>query len=239
MRLLLANPNTTAAVTALVAARACEVASPGTEIVPVTATFGPRIIGGRAELAIAEHAALDVIAREAAGCDAVVVAASTDSGARAAREMLAIPVIGLTEASLHAACLIGGTFATITLSARSNAILREQIAASGLAARCLSMRAVDATPQDLLANPDAVAGKIAEIARGLEADAIVLVGAVMASVAARIKASVPVLEGVACAVLLAEALARLPYRRAGGYAAPGRETIGLDAALAARLKGSA
>ncbi len=240
MRLLLANPNTTQAVTDLVAARARDVAAPGTDIIAVTARFGARVIGTRAELAVAEHAALDLMAREAGGCDAVVVAASTDSGVRAAREMLPVPVVGLTEAALHTACLIGGTFATITLSRRSNAMLRDQMTTYGLASRCLAMRAADATPQDVLANPGVVADRIAEIARGLDAEVIVLIGAVMAGIAANIDAPVPVLEGVSCAVALAEALVRLrlPNVRAGRYAAPdSRETIGLDPALAARLNG--
>ena len=57
---------------------------------------------------------------------------------------------------------------------------------------------------------------------------------------ARIQARVPVpvIEGVSCAVALAEALVRLhlPKAQAGGYAAlPGRATVGLDGALARRL----
>jgi allantoin racemase len=244
MRLLLANPNTTEGVTDLAAARARAVASPDTEIVAVTARFGGRVIGTRAEMAIAEHAAIDLIAREVAGCDAVVVAASTDSGVLAARELLAVPVLGLTAASLHVASLIGGRFATVTLSARSNATLRDQVAASGLESRCVAMRYVAATPQDFLAEPERVIGAIAACASGLVdegADAVVLIGAVMAGVAASVDCGVPVLEGVSCAVTLAEALVRLrlPKARAGGYATPSaRDTVGLDPALAARLKGS-
>ena len=59
MRILLANPNTTQAVTDMIAARAREAAAPGTEIVPATARFGARVIGTRAEMAIAEHAGID------------------------------------------------------------------------------------------------------------------------------------------------------------------------------------
>jgi Asp/Glu/hydantoin racemase len=58
MRLLLLNANTTEAVTEKIAAEARRVALPGTEILPVTGRFGGRIVGTRAEIAIAEHAAL-------------------------------------------------------------------------------------------------------------------------------------------------------------------------------------
>ena len=107
MRLLLANPNTTQSVTDTIAAAARAAAAAGTEIVPATARFGGRVIGTRTEMAIAEHAALDLLARE----------------------MLAIPVLGLTESALHVACLTGGRFGTITISRRSAWPLREMVAA--------------------------------------------------------------------------------------------------------------
>ncbi len=243
MRLLLANPNTSQAVTDMAAAAARAAAGDGTEIRPATACFGARVIGSRAELAVAEHASLDLIASEAAGCDAVIVAASTDSGLRAAREMLAVPVLGLTESALHVACLTGGRFATVTLSRRSGHLLREMIDGYGFAARCCAQHVVDATPMQLLERPDEVAEMIAAAAAAtVDADVIVLVGAVMAAMPARIQARVPVpvVEGVSCAVALAEALVRLrlPKATAGSYAAlPARATVGLGEALAERLQG--
>jgi allantoin racemase len=73
-------------------------------------------------------------------------------------------------------------------------------------------------------------------------DVVVLIGAVMARMVARVQPHlpVPVLEGVSCAVMLAEALVRLklPKPHAGGHAAlPKREVVGLDPALAARFGG--
>jgi len=246
VRLLLANPNTTAAVTDAIAGAARAAAAPGTEIVPATARFGARVIGTRAEMAIAEHAALDLLAREADGCDAVIIGASVDSGLRAAREMLAVPVLGLTESALHVACLTGGRFGTVTLSSRSAYPLREMMEGYGLASRCGGMRAADASPLDLLAAPERVADLILAEAERMIADdmvdVIVLIGAVMAAMPARVqpRLPVPVIEGVRCAVALAESLVRLalPKPSVGGYAAlPKRDVTGVDAALAARFAG--
>lgn len=241
MRLLLANPNTTQAITDLVAGAARRAAPAGTEIHAVTARFGAAVIGTRAELAVAEHAILDLLAREAPGHDAIVVAASTDSGVRAAREIFSVPVLGLTESALHVACLRAARFATVTLSARSAAMLRDQIEVSGLSARCVAQNFAEATPQALLRDPDAVAALLAsEIVRAVAAGAecVVLIGAVMADMVSRLQPGVPVplLEGVSCAVALAGALAGL--RPPGGLAVPtGRATTGLDPALAGRLLG--
>jgi len=248
MRILLANPNTTQAVTDTIAAAARAAASPGTEIVAATARFGPRIIGTRAEMAIAEHASLETLARESAGCDAAIIGASVDSGLRAAREMFAFPVLGLTESALHVACLAGARFGAVTLSRRSAYPLREMIEGYGLLSRCGGVRAADATPRDLLAAPDKVADLIVAEARVLieqdMVDVVVLIGAVMAGMVPRTQPHlpVPVVEGVSSAVALAEAMARLrlPKAHAGSCAIlPKREVIGVDPALAARFAGTA
>jgi allantoin racemase len=246
MRILLANPNTTQAVTDMIAAAARAAASPGTEIVPATARFGPRIIGTRAEMAIAEHGVLDLMARESTGCDAAIIGASVDSGLRAAREMFAFPVLGLTESALHIACLAGGRFGTVTLSHRSAYPLREMVEGYGLLSRCGGVRAADASPHDLLAASDRVADLIVAEARVLieqqGVDVVVLIGAVMAQMVPRVQPHlpVPVVEGVSSAVALAEAMVRLklPKAHAGSYATlPKRDLVGVDPALAARFSG--
>lgn len=242
MRLLLANPNTTQAVTDMVARRAQACAGPDIQIRAVTSRFGAAVIGTRAELAVAEHAALDLLAREARDCDAAIIAASTDSGLRAARSLLPIPVLGLTESALHVACLTASRFGAITLSRASAATLRDLIALYGLESRCAALHFADATPQHLLADPAPVLKLIAaEIDRAADAGAecVILVGAVMADAPARLQPSspVPLVEGVSCAVALARALAglRLP-RPTGAFATPaGRVTTGLDPALAGLL----
>lgn len=243
MRLLLANPNTSQDITDAIAAAARAAAGRDTEIKPVTARFGARVIATRTEMAVAEHAAIDLLAAEAAGCDAAIIGASLDSGLRAAREMLPIPVLGLTESALHIACLVGISFGAITSSGRSAALLREMIASYGLAGRCAGIAALESTAPAILTDPAGAQAAIAVQARALAgqgADAIVLIGAVMAGMPARVQAQVdvPVLEGVSCAVLLAEGLVRLglPKPRAGSFAAlPSRVQVGLSPALAARF----
>ena len=248
MRLLLVNPNTTVAVTERIAAAARGVAGPGTEIVTATAAFGAEVIGTRTEMAVAEHACVSMLAGHAAGCDGVIIGASLDSGVRAGREMLSVPVIGITEAALHAACLLGGRFGLITLSARSAAVTREMVEGYGLLGRMAGLRWLRSAPADLLrdpggAVPDLVAAAGALVAEEL-AEVIMLVGAVMGGMPARMQASVPVpvLEGVSCAVGVMEGLVRLgaPKARAGSFAGVGvRRLSGVDAGIMARFAGPA
>src|SRR5581483_6821626 len=135
MRILVLNANTTSFVTETAANEAKRVASPGTEIVPATGDFGAAIVGTRAEHAIAEHAAVVLAARHAPGCDAVVIAVSYDTALKPLREMLDIPVVGMTEAALLAAGMVGGPIGLISFGKRVWPVYRELIAAYGLGDR--------------------------------------------------------------------------------------------------------
>src|SRR3712207_3329710 len=100
MRILLINGNTTPFVTETAAAEARRSCRADTEITAVTATFGAAIIATRVEHAIAEHAMVELAARHAGESEAVLVAVSYDTGLRALRELLPVPVVGMTEAAL-------------------------------------------------------------------------------------------------------------------------------------------
>lgn len=114
MRILLINPNTTAGVTALVAAHVTAIAGDAASFVPVTGRFGARYISSRASAAIAGHAALDALAIHGGGCDAVFLACFGDPGLLALRELAEVPVVGMAEASCLAACEGGRRFAIVT-----------------------------------------------------------------------------------------------------------------------------
>jgi allantoin racemase len=244
MRILLANPNTSTGITDGMAAAARAVASPGTEIKPVTAGFGAKVIGSRMEMVIGDYASLDLVAREGMDCDAVVIAAAIDSGLRAVKQMMPCPVLGLTEAAIHAASLMGGNFGLVVSSARTGTVMREMVAGYGLSSRLAGVRPIGIEPADLYANPEAALERLAGAANTLVeqdgAESVVLIGAVMAGLPPRLQSRVPVpvLEGVACAVPLAEAMVRIGAgkARAGSFAAPqGRVVSGLSPELTARF----
>jgi allantoin racemase len=242
MRILLVNPNTTAAVTQVCAAEARAVAAPGTDIVPLTGEFGAEIITFRAENVVAGHALLALLARHAPTADAVLLAVSYDTALMAAREMLSIPVVGMTEAAIAAAHLVGAHFGLVTFG--STGMYRELVAVHGFAPRFAGLRSIETDAGDALDDASAVEQRVVAavtaLARDDSADAVVLSGAAMAGFARRIKDSVPVpvLDGIACGVPLCEMLVRLQLRapRIGAMVPPaGRRTSGLDPALAALL----
>jgi allantoin racemase len=153
MRLLIANANTTEAITRLCAEAARAAAGPGTEIIPATPRFGPAVIASRAENIIAGHALLSLLAEHAGQVDAVVLAVSHDTALEAARQVMPCPVVGMTEAACFMACLVGGRFGLVTFGGTET--YRERIAQHGLSGRCASLLGLDATPQEAVADPRA------------------------------------------------------------------------------------
>lgn len=243
MRLLVANANTTAAITEACAAAARAAAAPGTEIIPATPRFGPAVISSRAENAIAAHAMLDLLADHAGAVDAVLLAVSHDTALDAARQLMPCPVVGMTEAACLTACMVGGRFGIITFGGTE--MYREQMARYGLESRLAEIIGVNATPPEAVADPDSVGTKVLAATKALAAEganSVVLAGAALAGFDDRLQAAapLPLLDGMACGVRMAEMLValRLPKPMAGSYAAPaGRAALGLSPALAALLKG--
>ncbi|WP_149539619.1 aspartate/glutamate racemase family protein [Siccirubricoccus phaeus] len=243
MKLLVANANTTEAITELCAAAARGAAAPGTEIIPATPRFGPAVIATRAEDIVAGHALLELLAEHAGKVDGVLLAVSHDTALEAARQALPCPVVGMTEAACFAACLLGGRFGLITFG--STETYRERIARHGLSTRLAGLLAVAATPQEAVRDPEGVGRKLQAglgtlVAQG--ADAVVLGGAALAGMAPKLQPEcpVPLLDGIACGVGLLEMLVRLklPKPKAGSFAlAQGREVAGVAPTLAKLLRG--
>jgi allantoin racemase len=244
MRILVANANTTMAITELCAASARAAAAPGTQIIPATPGFGPVAISTRAENVVAGHAILDLLARHAGQVDGVLLAVSLDSGLDGARQMMPCPVVGMTEAACLTACLLGGRFGLATLG--NPAPFRDLVEGRhGLAARLAGCVGLGVTPLEALDEPGRAEAELEAAIDGLVgqgADAVVIAGAALAGMAPRLqpRAPVPLLDGIACGVKLLEGLAalRLPKPGVGSYAeSKGRMTVGLDGALARLLRG--
>src|SRR5688572_24487567 len=79
MRLLLINANTTQAITDRCAAAARRAAAADTEVVGVTATHGPRVIGTAAENEATQATVLELLAEHGGDCDAALIAVSFDT----------------------------------------------------------------------------------------------------------------------------------------------------------------
>ncbi len=241
-RILVLNPNVTEAITSTMVEEARRVAAADTEIVPATARFGTLYIENRVEAAIAGHAVLDALAEQAPGCDAAIVAAFGDPGVFAAKEMLDIPVIGISEAAFLTAYTLGRRYAIVCLTPRLGVWYRECAEEHGLDGRLVAVRPLDVPPSDITAAKEQTGRKLVEACHEVidrhGAEVVIMGGGPIAGLARTVahEIPVPVLDGVSCAVRLAEALVALAPRPAarGSFARPpAKPSQGLAPALQA------
>lgn len=247
MKLLLINPNTSQSVSDLIEAEARRAAAPGTELRVLTAPLGVAYIETRFEALIGAYAAATLAAEHWREHDAIVVAAFGDPGLAGLREALDIPVVGLTEAALMSACMLGQRFSIIAISARIQAWYRETVQANGLLERLASIRSLDQPLRDIATVQEDHAERLQALCRSAVeddgADVIIIAGAPLAGLARTIRQRipVPVVDGVSSAVNHAQSLVSLapvPARRGSFAPPPVKPNQGLSEALARLLAGS-
>lgn len=229
MQIRVVNPNTTAAMTAAIGRAARAAAAPGTTIVAVQPGFGaPSIEGHHDEAWAAAGVTEQVRLGEAAGADAHVIACFGDPGLHAAREIATGPVIGIAEAAFHMAALLATGFSVVTTLTRTCVIAEHLVVQYGFERRCRGIHGTDIAVLELDDPASCAHERILACAeQALERDrsgAIVLGCAGMADLCATLqrRLGVPVIDGVAAGVKLAEGLVGLGLRtsKRGDYAAP-------------------
>jgi Asp/Glu/hydantoin racemase len=244
LRILILNPNTTEAVTTLMVEAGRAVAASGTELVPMTATRGFPYISSRAEAQIGGAIALDMLAEAHASVDAAIVAAFGDPGLLGARETFDIPVVGVSEAAMLTACMLGQRFTIVTFSAVMCGWYRDCVEMHGLASRCAGIVALDGSFNSLAEvqndNQDQLVALADRTVRETGADAMIFAGAPLAGLATKVadRIPVPIVDPVAAAVKQAEALVTLGSRKAivGSFRRPpAKASVGLSAPLAMHM----
>lgn len=246
MRLLIVNPNTSEGVTEVIAREAQRVASPGTEVIAATARFGVSYIETQAEAVVAAHATLEALAEHAAGCDTAIIAAFADPGLEAARAMLDIPVVGIAQAAMTTASLLGNRFSLVSISRRMIPLFHACVERNGMASRLASMRMVEGPVRDVAAAGVELETPLVDLCRRAVdedgADVVILAGGPLAGLADQVagRIAAPVVDGVASAVRLAEGLAAGYGGRRRVLERPHTEKTftGISSALAAILGGA-
>lgn len=215
-RLAIVNPNTTSAMTDRVVAAAAPFARPDTTLLAITPTSGVPSIESHVDEV---HGAVSVLTEverlellpDVERPHAYVIACFGDTGLPGAREAARGPVVGMTEAALVTATQLAHRFTVITMPERTREQSDRVVRTLGLGHRVV-VRAVDepvaAVEDSSLHLLDLF---VAEGRRALEedhAEAIVLGCAGLADLVEPLGQAlgVPVIDGVAAAVSLAEGL---------------------------------
>ncbi|MBL6076969.1 aspartate/glutamate racemase family protein [Belnapia sp. T18] len=233
-RILIVNSNTTESVTERIATAARAVAPLGTGIEAVSAPFGLPLIVTRADWLLAGPATVAALAARRGQYDAAIIACFGDPGLDAAKELLDVPVIGISEAAFHAAAMLGRRFGVVSFTAALRPMFEDCLDHHGLRSRCCGFRMGPPFAGD--------PGRVAEERRDLlldlcrqaveqdGAEVLILAGGPLAGLAPALQphVTVPLVDGTQAATRLAVALAGLAPL--GGRRRP-RALAGYDAAL--------
>lgn len=229
MKIKIINPNTTWSMTQKIGESARALANPDTELVTVSPRMGPVSIESHYDEALAVPGVLaEIMAGERDGFDAYVIACFGDPGLKAARELARGPVIGIAEAAMHAASFIGAKFTVVTTLERTVGQAWHLAETYGLARHCAKVRACELPVLELEVPGSKARERIIDECRRALAedgcDVIVLGCAGMSDLCQDIERhiGIPVVDGVAAAVTLAEALVKMRLRTSkhGEFAAP-------------------
>jgi len=236
-RILVVNPNTSPEVTAAYMATARAVVPQGVILTGATGRFGARIVSTPAENVVAGHSALDLVAEHAEGQDSVILAISFDTALDALRSVLSIPVVGISEAALRAATAPGWPVGVVFFGEVSRGLYEQVLARNGIVP--VGMEAVEvAGAADYLSPEEKDAAVLDACLRlqGQGAGAIVILGAAIVGMAARLapKLSLPVHDGIEA--VHACLSGRMPAARGHGHRPLG-ENVGLSPALGRLLRG--
>lgn len=142
-----------------------------------------------------------------------------EHGREGARELVNVPVVDITEAAAHLACLLGRRYGVVTTLERSRGQIEDSLYAAGVAQNCAAVVGTGLGVLDLgdVQRTQEAFVTAAERAREAGAEVLVLGCAGMTGLQRAVgeKLDLPVVDGVAAAVKLAESLVSWASGRAG------------------------
>lgn len=216
MKLKAINPNTTQAMTENIGRVADRYTADSTEVVAVSPTRGPESIESYYDDYLAVPGLLEEILNdETEEFDAFIVACWGDPGIEACREVTDRPVVGIAEASMYVANMLGARFSVATILPRAKDFIEAAVVKTGLESKCASVRCTDLTVVETETARDATVEGLLEVSRlAIEedgAEAICLGCAGMGGLDEALEAElpVPVVDSVGAAATLAESLVTL------------------------------
>lgn len=138
-QLLVVNPNTSRTMTERIASTAESVAGPDTEIDTIRPERGPESLESFYEYHLAAVAVLEVVQERATEYDGVVLACYGDPGLYPLKEVLDVPVIGVAEASMATATMLGHRFSILVALKRAVPMMENLVQWYGLSDRLASV----------------------------------------------------------------------------------------------------
>lgn len=218
IRIKIINGNTFSLMTEEINHSAQRVRSPQTEIVTTQPRSGPQSIESYYDEYLAIPGILEEIILSKSDFDAFILACWGDPGIEAAREVTPYPVIGIAEASMYVANMLAARWGVVTTQHRTLDMIEKTIHKTGFSHRCVSIKTtgipVVETETARQATVDALETTAREAIAQDRIEAVCLGCAGMAGLDEELehRLGIPVIDAVAAAVKLAEAIVGLKKR---------------------------
>lgn len=234
MRILFINPNTSEEFTQRIQQIVSQYALPTTTAVARNPTSGPRSIEGVYDELLSSLGTLELALAEQEQFDAFVIACYSDHPTiYALREVTTKPVLGIAEASMYVACMMGYQFSVVTTNEEWEPLLWDAVRHYGLEKRCASVRSTRMPVLALESSPEETYQMILKASRKAisddDAEVICLGCAGMAGLDKRLQQDlgVPVVDGVVSALKLLEGILEygLTTSKQRAYARPGAKPL--------------
>lgn len=218
MKILIINPNSSAEMTAGIRRAAEDFAGDDFSVLCLPTPGAPEFIESYEDQVKAVPGMIGLLRAHEKDCDAFVNACHCDPQLDVLKEITAKPVVGIGEASMKIASMLGHRFSVLSASVRSIPNKEALIRAYHLEGSLASVRAI---PGDWRSE-DNILAAAREAVREDGAEVIVLGCAGLAGLDKRLaeRLGAPVLDGVVCALIIASGLARygMGISKIGRYA---------------------
>jgi allantoin racemase len=244
MKILVANPNTSDVVLDVILASARRRAASGTQISGLSAPRGTRNIDcAYGDYMSAPHM-IEAVRRRVSEDrpDAVVLAGFGNVGIHALKEIMDVPVVSISEASMAMACLLGHRFSTLTMLDQFIPYQQDLVRLYGFEAKCASVRSIDINVERAAVDRErTLADLTAQVTRIVSEDRSEVVILACAGLcgydeALSLQAGVPVIDPVVAGVKMAEAFVGmgLSHSKLRKFRAPPQPLADYDGAALAQ-----
>jgi len=235
MKILFINPNTSNSFTEKIETIARQYALPSTQVDALNPTSGPRSIESIYDELLSAAGTLEIALSMLEQYDAFVIACYSDHPAvYALREITDKPVLGIAEASMYVACMLGHRFSVVTTNREWEPLLWDAVRHYGMTERCASVRSTGMPVLALdSASPEETYQMILNVSQqAIEkdgAEVICLGCAGMSGLDKKLEADlhIPVIDGVVSALKLLEGLVSYGLRTSKrlAYSQPGYKEL--------------
>jgi allantoin racemase len=228
-KILIINPNTSEQVTNKIRAVAEEAKGHDCQVTVTCPDHGPITIESSYDEAFAIAPTIDLVKQASKkDYDAIILACFCEIGVEAAREISPVLVLGLEEATISTALLLGEKFGIMTEKRHRVAMKVRHIRRYGLLERLAAVRPLELSVAELAADPEGTKTAGLELARRMVdkdgAEVIIMGCAAMAGYSDDLERElgVPVLDPLKVSLKVTESLVDLglTHSRVGLFAPP-------------------